>query len=94
MRRALGTAAGGGGLISMLMTSGWAGAALIALVAAISLGALCWIIADPERPGRLALIIGSCRKGTAAKERGPAPAKLPGRKNAVDDENRPSIVDS
>jgi hypothetical protein len=61
--RGFGAAVGGGGLFSALIAAGWAGAVLAAAVVLTLVGAVCWVVADPDRPGRLALLIDSWRSG-------------------------------
>jgi hypothetical protein len=67
MRRALGTTAGIAVLLSALLTAGWASVALLLVVVVIVVAAVCWIVADPERPDRLALLITSWRAGTVPR---------------------------
>lgn len=63
MRRIVATVAGGGAL-SALLTAGWAGAAVVAAVVVVLTLAVCWTIADPDRPGRLALLFTAWRGTT------------------------------
>ncbi|MDT5039198.1 MAG: hypothetical protein QOE51_183 [Actinoplanes sp.] len=65
--QALGVTAGSGGVISALLAGGWTGVVLLASLILVLVGALCWVIADPERPGRLALLITSCRSDTLVR---------------------------
>lgn len=60
MRRIVATVASGGAL-SALLTAGWAGAAVVAAVVVVLTLAVCWTIADPDRPGRLALLFTAWR---------------------------------
>ena len=66
LRHTLGVTAGGGGVLTALLTAGWTGAVLLAGVVIVLVGAVCWVVADPDRPGRLALLI------TSWRGRGPA----------------------
>jgi hypothetical protein len=63
LRPALGVAAGGG-VLSTLLTTGWAGAALLIAVVLVLVGAVCWVVNDPQRPDRLALLIATWRGRT------------------------------
>jgi hypothetical protein len=60
MRRALSIGAGGT-ILSASLTAGWLGIALSALVVVILILALCWIVADSERPYRLAVLLKAWR---------------------------------
>jgi hypothetical protein len=60
-RAAIGSTAGVLAGLSLLASTGWAGAVLsIAVVFAI-VGAACWVLGDQHRPRRLALLIRTCR---------------------------------
>jgi hypothetical protein len=59
-------AAGGGGALSTLLAAGWVGVALVILLIFSVLGTVCWVVADAERPARLALLITSWRGPSAA----------------------------
>jgi hypothetical protein len=67
VRHALGVAAGGGGLVSALLAGGWIGVVLMAVVVLALVVAVCWVVADADRPARLALLITSWRAGTPAR---------------------------
>ena len=60
MRRLL-TTATGGGVLTTLLATGWAGVALAVTVVIVLTAAVCWIVADPHRPRRLALLIQTWR---------------------------------
>jgi len=76
LRQTLGVTAGGGGVLTALLTAGWTGVVLVAAVVVVLVGAVCWVIADPERPARLALLITSWRTRTPGRgARTPAQAK-------------------
>jgi hypothetical protein len=54
-------AAGMLGMLSAVVTAGWAGAALSVVIVVTLVGAVCWVINDQNRPERLALLIKSWR---------------------------------
>lgn len=65
MRQALGATAGGGALVAALAT-GWVGIALIIAVISVPTLAVCWIVADADRPQRLALLLAAWRHDVPA----------------------------
>lgn len=76
MRPVLGVTASSGGLITTLLAGGWTAAVLLTVLVLVLVGAVCWVIADPDRPGRLALLITSWRSRTPARINRPTtPAK-------------------
>jgi hypothetical protein len=60
-------AAGGAGVLTALLAKSWAVALALAVVVVavavvlVAVGAMCWIVNDPDRPGRLALIMRAWR---------------------------------
>lgn len=52
-----------GGMTAVL-AMGWMGAVLLTAAILIPIGALCWILADRDRPLRLALLLSAWRHGT------------------------------
>ena len=63
MRRTVGTA-GVGAAFATLMGSGLAGGVIFLAVVLTIVGAVCWVVADPDRPARLALLITTWRTRT------------------------------
>ncbi len=61
LRRLLGAGVASGGVLGTLLAAGWAGAILMISVVIVIIGALCWILADPERPKRLEGLIKAFR---------------------------------
>lgn len=90
MRQALGITAGSGGLLSTLLAAGWTGVVLLGAVILTVVISICWVIADPERPKRLALLITATRGGRSprrpaqrpALDKPPAPRQKTGADNA------------
>jgi hypothetical protein len=62
IRRALDTTAGAT-VVSSILALGWAGALLLVLVTVVLTAALCWVLADAERPTRLALLLSAWKRG-------------------------------
>jgi hypothetical protein len=60
LRKIVGTTAGGG-FLSAALAAGWAGVAVVAVIVVVLTGAVCWVVADAERPGRLALLFTALR---------------------------------
>jgi hypothetical protein len=58
MVRAIGSSTG---VLSAIFAAGWTGVVLILAVVVIITVALCWVIADAERPARLAKLLKACR---------------------------------
>jgi hypothetical protein len=54
-----------------LFTAGWAGAAVVVAVVVVLTLAVCWTIADSDRPGRLALLLTAWRGTTRRPRRAP-----------------------
>jgi predicted small integral membrane protein len=61
MLRRLAGATAGGGVLATMLAAGWVGAAVLLGVALLLVGAVCWVIADPDRPARLALLFTAWR---------------------------------
>jgi predicted small integral membrane protein len=61
MLRRLARTTAGGGVLATVLATGWVGAATLLGVALLLVGAVCWVIADPERPARLALLFTALR---------------------------------
>jgi hypothetical protein len=78
-RRIVGTTAGGG-VLTALLAEGWAGIAVAVAVVLVLTVAICWIVADADRPARLALLLTACRGATSsAPGRGRGATRVPGR---------------
>ncbi|MBE1484656.1 hypothetical protein [Plantactinospora soyae] len=60
LRRA-GTAAVGGGLLTGLAMLDWPALVTLLAVSAMAMAATCWVVADQDRPKRLALLIRTWR---------------------------------
>ncbi|WP_309116258.1 hypothetical protein [Saccharothrix sp.] len=56
---------GTGGAVAAALTAGWVGAALLIIAIVVPIIAICWILADADRPQRLALLVTTWRHGTA-----------------------------
>lgn len=78
MRRALGIGAGGT-LLSASLAAGWVALAIAGAVVIAVILALCWIIADSERPGRLALLLTAWRETS----RNSTSAQIPASRRAL-----------
>jgi hypothetical protein len=64
MSRLGGAAAGAaGGAMTAGLTTGWVAAAVLITTIAMTATSLCWILADHDRPHRLALLITAWRYG-------------------------------
>jgi hypothetical protein len=63
--RALASTAGGGALAAALAT-GWVGAVLLIALVLVPTLAVCWVIADPDRPHRLAVLLTAWRHEPSA----------------------------
>jgi hypothetical protein len=69
LRRAVATVSGGG-VIGVLAQAGWVGAVVLIGVVLVVVAAVCWVIADPDRPARLALLLMAWRAPGTGAERG------------------------
>jgi hypothetical protein len=67
VRTVIGATGGIVGVLSALLAAGWVGAVLLTAVVGVFVGAMCWVINDPYRPERLALLITSWRTRGADK---------------------------
>jgi hypothetical protein len=47
----------GGGMVAAVLGAGWVGAVAVTTVAVVFIAAVCWVVADPHRPRRLALLL-------------------------------------
>lgn len=65
----LGAAGGAGGAVAAALAAGWIGAILLITLILVPTAAICWILADFDRPQRLALLITTWRHGTPASPR-------------------------
>jgi hypothetical protein len=94
-RAAVGSAAGVLGGLSLLAATGWAGAVLSIAVVFALVGAACWVLGDPHRPGRLALLIRTCRVPAVDLARPPDGATVdpdwPPVNRVADDRYRPPV---
>ncbi|SNY38352.1 hypothetical protein [Paractinoplanes atraurantiacus] len=73
--RSAGTLAGAGGTVAAVWAGGWLTGAFLLAATIVVVAATCWVVADDDRPKRLALLIESWR-GPA---RAPRPAVRRGR---------------
>lgn len=60
IHRVLGTAAGGG-VLSILLVTGWPGAVFLGVLVLVPVGCLCWVLVDGDRADRLALLLSASR---------------------------------
>jgi hypothetical protein len=67
MRRVLGAVGGGTGVLSAIFAAGWTGVILILAVVVVLTGAVCWVVADAERPARLAMLLKAWRTNVPPK---------------------------
>jgi hypothetical protein len=77
IHRVLGTAAGGG-VLSILLATGWPGAVFLGVLVLVPVGGLCWVLADGDRADRLALLLSASRapsKSRMRKVEAPAPPR-------------------
>ena len=64
--RTVGAAGGVGGAVAAALATGWIGAALLIVAIVVPIAAICWIVADRDRPQRLALLFTTWRHSTTA----------------------------
>jgi hypothetical protein len=64
---------GTSGAVVAAFAAGWTGVAVLIIAIVMPIAAICWVIADPDRPPRLALLMSTWRHGTP----------LPGRSTAT-----------
>ncbi|MFF5097727.1 MULTISPECIES: hypothetical protein [Actinosynnema] len=55
---------GAGGMVAAALAAGWVGAALLIIAILAPTIAICWVLADHDRPQRLALLVTTWRHGT------------------------------
>lgn len=67
MPRALGTLGSSSGVLSAVFAAGWAGVVLILAVVVVLTAALCWVLADAQRPARLAMLLRAWRMSAPPK---------------------------
>lgn len=67
MRRLL-AGSGASGALATLLAKGWTGIALAMAVIIVVVLALCWIINNPDRPERLALLLAAWRGTRSTRE--------------------------
>jgi len=58
-------AAAGAAVVSSLLAMGWAGVVVLISLVLVGAAVLCWVIADADRPARLALLLAACRRTPA-----------------------------
>ncbi|MEV5720600.1 hypothetical protein AB0L41_42615 [Amycolatopsis mediterranei] len=46
------------------LAAGWIGIAALVIAIVVPIAAICWVLADPDRPQRLALLLSAWRYGT------------------------------
>jgi hypothetical protein len=73
LRRGL-SVAGGGGFVTAIFAAGWAGIVIVSAVVVVLIAAVCWIVADEDRPARVALLVTAWRHGTITPRRRRTPA--------------------
>ncbi|MBW4716692.1 hypothetical protein [Saccharothrix obliqua] len=67
--KTIGMTGGAGGMVAAALAAGWIGAALLIIAILAPIIAICWILADPDRPQRLALLVTTWRHGTTTPPR-------------------------
>ncbi len=67
MRRVLGAVGTSTGVLSTLYAAGWTGVVLILAVVVVLTAAVCWVVADAERPARLAMLLKAWRANAPPK---------------------------
>jgi len=63
----LGAVGASTGVLSTVFAAGWTGVVLILAVVVVLTGALCWVVADAERPSRLAMLLRAWRANAPPK---------------------------
>jgi hypothetical protein len=63
VRRVLGATAG----LAAVLSAGWTGVALVTALVLVPVLAICWVVADPDRPRRLALLLTAWRRTDVAE---------------------------
>lgn len=83
--RRVGAMLTGSGVLGAMLHAGWIGAIVLIATVAILVGALCWVLADSDRSGRLTKVLAAWR--TAPPQHGLARhrSSSPGR-GAMDDD--------
>ncbi|HZN75662.1 MAG TPA: hypothetical protein VFC00_28860 [Micromonosporaceae bacterium] len=67
MRRVLAAVGSSTGVLSAVFVAGWTGVVLILAVVLVLTGAMCWVLADAERPARLAMLLSAWRASAPPK---------------------------
>ncbi len=67
--KTIGVTGGTGGAVAAALAAGWVGAALLIIAILAPTIAICWVLADPDRPQRLALLVTTWRHDTTAPPR-------------------------
>ncbi|XVS67845.1 hypothetical protein ACQPYE_17910 [Actinosynnema sp. CA-299493] len=67
--KTIGVTGGTGGAVAAALAAGWVGAALLIIAIVVPTIAICWILADADRPQRLALLVTTWRHGTTTTPR-------------------------
>jgi hypothetical protein len=67
MRRVLAAVGSSTGVLSTVFAAGWTGVVLILAVVVVLTGAVCWVVADAERPARLAMLLRAWRANASPK---------------------------
>lgn len=65
----LGAAGGIGGGVAAALAAGWIGATLLIVAIVAPILAICWIVADSDRPQRLAVLVTTWREGATPPRR-------------------------
>ena len=65
--KTVGVTGGTGGAVAAALATGWVGAALLIIAILAPTLAICWVLADPDRPQRLALLVTTWRHGTTTQ---------------------------
>jgi hypothetical protein len=62
--QAVGATGGVSAVLVAVLATGWTGIALLVFAIVVPIAALCWVLADSDRPQRLALLLNTWRHGT------------------------------
>lgn len=75
--RRVGATLTGSGVVGAMLDAGWVGAIVLIATVAILVGALCWVLADSDRSGRLTRVLATWRTATAPQQQGLARVARP-----------------
>lgn len=74
---------GTSGAVVAALTAGWTGVAVLIIVIVVPIAAICWVVADADRPQRLALLLSTWRHGTLAPPRRRGSAEATGSSEVI-----------